>query len=110
MKFFLSIIFILNCSFGFSQTLYINKGKHLDAKDSMKITFELDSIIQFNTFPIEQLNSDPIKIRFTAMNSLSYIEEWGETSFTGELTFWGEDGKEIENGTTVKTTYKVIKE
>ena len=54
------LIFTIFCTqILISQTFIFNSGNTLDAEDPINIVFQLDSIIQNNTFPIEQLNSDP---------------------------------------------------
>ena len=65
----LSIFFSTSLS---SQTLIINSGNTLDADDPINIVFQLDSIIQNNIFPIEELNSDPISVRFEHVETLVY--------------------------------------
>ena len=63
----LSIFFSNSLS---SQTLIINSGNTLDADDPINIVFQLDSIIQNNTFPIEELISDPITVKFEHVETL----------------------------------------
>ena len=65
----LSIFFSNSLS---SQTLIINSGNTLDADDPINIVFQLDSIIQNNTFPIDELISDPITVKFEHVETLVY--------------------------------------
>ena len=72
MKNLLLIFTIFYAQILISQTLIINSGNTLDAEDPINIVFQLDSIIQNNTFPIEELNSDPISVRFERVETLVY--------------------------------------
>ena len=69
----LLLIFTIFCTqILISQTFIFNSGNTLDAEDPISIVFQLDSIIQNNTFPIEQLNSDPISVRFDRVETLVF--------------------------------------
>ena len=67
------LIFTIFCTqILISQTFIFNSGNTIDAEDPISIVFQLDSIIQNNTFPIEQLNSDPISVRFDRVETLVF--------------------------------------
>ena len=72
------LIFTIFCTqILISQTLIINSGNTLDAEEPIHIVFQLDSIIQNNTFPNEQLNSESLSITFTKVETGKYVFEDG---------------------------------
>jgi len=72
------LIFTIFCTqILISQTLIINSGNTLDAEEPIHIVFQLDSIIQNNTFPINELSSEPIEISFNKVETGGYVFEDG---------------------------------
>jgi len=72
------LIFTIFCTqILISQTLIINSGNTLDAEEPIHIVFQLDSIIQNNTFPINELSSGPLEISFNKVETGGYVFEDG---------------------------------
>ena len=60
MRKYLTVFFLLLSYFSFSQTLIINKGKLLDANDSIDFRLEVDSLLNYYT--LDELKSESITI------------------------------------------------
>ena len=61
-----------------SQTLKVNPGKILDAENKMHFSFELDSILKYESYTSEELKSDPLTITFKKAETFGYNEREGK--------------------------------
>ena len=69
MKKLLIILTIFYTQIVISQTFIFSSGNTIDAEDPINIVFQLDSIIQNNTFPINELSSEPLEISFNKVET-----------------------------------------